>query len=304
MDVAMSATTGGTIGGAEPKPGDVTGACSDEGDASEVSMSVEEARRRLHAVYTLHLPSKLHAIPGLLSKYKGQEAEIVGKVEDKYLSPPTSAAALLKQNKRMKAARALVQQKAVIARSWCLWYDDMRAGIPPKLWPLPGEAVVVDALTRATLPANHNLRCEPGGAAEWLANGWPAWAAAWEAAAAPTETPVPATVDNEVTAPPKWFTPQWMHAIPAQFRPPGVTLPPLPPCDEEDAPTEGKGGGEPENFVGYVGPRSVTEQPPPPPPQRVSCDPADTEAVPAPASAPPVPGVDGRSFSSIGVGPA
>jgi hypothetical protein len=57
----------------------------------------------------------------------------------RYLSAPTSAAGLMKQNKRMKAARALVQQKAVIARSWPLWFDDMRASIPPKLWPLAGE---------------------------------------------------------------------------------------------------------------------------------------------------------------------
>jgi hypothetical protein len=30
------------------------------------------------------MPSKLHAIPTLLSSYAGREAEIVGKVEQKY----------------------------------------------------------------------------------------------------------------------------------------------------------------------------------------------------------------------------
>ena len=127
----------------------------------EHTMTSEEARRRLHEIYTLHLPSKLHAIPGLLQTYAGREAEIVHKVEAKYTAAPTSAAGLMKQNKRMKAARALVQQKAVIAKSWPLWYDDMRATIPPKLWPLAGE--LPSSIPDSELPTNYRLRLEPGG---------------------------------------------------------------------------------------------------------------------------------------------
>ena len=181
------------------------------------------------------MPSKLHAIPGLLEKYAADPGEIVGKVEEKYLTPPSSAGALMKQvsqatvcshlftrpsdaerccqqNKRMKAARALVQQKAVIAKSWPLWYDDMRASVPCKLWPLPGEALPPPA---EELPTNCNLRCEAGGAAEWLASSWDTWRA---------ERPA-------------FFTPKFQHSIAAHFLPAGAELDPEG-AEEEEAPVE------------------------------------------------------------------
>ena len=73
----------------------------------------------------------------------------------------------------------------MIAKSWSLWYDDMRAGIPCKLWPLPGEAVPPATVD---LPSGGgNVRHEPGGAKEWLGNSWTAWR----------------------EEPPAWFTPTW-----------------------------------------------------------------------------------------------
>eukprot|EP01043_Picozoa_sp_COSAG02_P056054 COSAG02_NODE_6591_length_3474_cov_2.032593_1_plen_760_part_00 len=205
-----------------------------DGDGNEI-MSRDEARSRLHSVYTAHMPSKLYAIPSLLDKYAANPSDIVKKVEDKYLTPPSSAGELMKQNKRMKAARALVQQKAVIARSWSMWYDDMRAGIPCKLWPLPGEALPPPT---AELPSGGgHIRHEPGGAAEWLASSWEHWR----------------------TGRPAWFTPKWQHAIPAHFLPPGAEL---------DEYVEGTNDVEEEQIQAHVfgGPGAVLPQPPPPPP--------------------------------------
>ena len=54
-------------------------------------MSVEVARRRLHAVYKAHQPSRLEQISDLLAKWAGREAEIVAKVESKYLHPSVAA---------------------------------------------------------------------------------------------------------------------------------------------------------------------------------------------------------------------
>ena len=147
-----------------------------------------------------HLPTKLHVIDSLLEKYATKLSEIVEKVEEKYNTPPSSAADLMKQNQRMKGARALVQQKSLIAKSWALWFDDMRAGIPTKLWPLPGEVLPPPT---ADLPSGGgNVRYERGGAKEWLAISWEAWRA----------------------EPPAFFTAKWQHAIPAHFLPEGVEL--------------------------------------------------------------------------------
>ena len=215
----------------EPEPESEPGL---DGEGHEI-MSRDEARSRLHSVYTAHLPSKLYAIPSLLDKYAANPGEIVKKVEEKYLSPPSSAGDLMKQNKRLKAARALVQQKAVIARSWSMWYDDMRAGIPCKLWPLPGEA---RPPPNSELPSGvGHIRDEPGGAGEWLASSWDKWRAER----------------------PKWFTAKWQHAIPAHFLPPGAEL---------DEMVEGADDDEEEQIQAHVfgGPGAVLPQPPPPPP--------------------------------------
>ena len=236
VPVAQSALlSGASSSGSPPEPEPEPEA--ELGPDGAESMSREEARSRLHAVYTAHLPSKLHVIPDLLDKYAANPAEIVQKVEEKYLTPPTSAAALMKQNKRMKAARALVQQKSVIARSWALWYDDMRAGIPCKLWPLPGEALPPPT---AELPSGGgNTRYEPGGAAEWVASSWETWRAER----------------------PGFFTPKWQHAIPAHFLPAGAELDELVEgADEEEDPAD--------QIQAHVfgGPGAVLPQPPPPPP--------------------------------------
>ena len=73
-----------------------------------------------------------HMMAGWCSKERGW-ASIVSMVEGKYLAPPANAAALMRQNARLKAARQMVQQKGVIATSWPIWYDDMRASVPGML---------------------------------------------------------------------------------------------------------------------------------------------------------------------------
>jgi hypothetical protein len=182
----------------------------------------------------------------------------VKKVEDKYLTPPSSAGDLMKQNKRMKAARALVQQKSVIARSWSMWYDDMRAGIPCKLWPLPGEALPPPT---AELPSGGgHIRHEPGGAAEWLASSWDNWRA---------ERPA-------------WFTPKWQHAIPAHFLPSGADLDDyIEGADDEQ---------EEEQIQAHVfgGPGAVLPQPPPPPPDIRASYQSIMQSVDDPNPPPPV----------------
>ena len=109
-----------------------------------------------------------------------------------------------------QAARQLVQQKAVIASSWCIWYDNMRASVPPKLWPLPGEVLPLTPEQRAarrseagTVPADVNYRFEPGGAAEWLAASWEDWL---------NDRPV-------------WLTEEWRLGIPGHFLPAAARVP-------------------------------------------------------------------------------
>ena len=103
IDAASLAAAMGGAAPPEPEP-------EIEPEPGADSMTREEARVRLHKVYTEHLPTKLHVIDGLLEKYASNLSDIVRKVEEKYNTPPTSAADLMKQNKRMKGARALVQQ--------------------------------------------------------------------------------------------------------------------------------------------------------------------------------------------------
>ena len=91
----------------------------------------------------------------------------------------------------------------------------MRASVPPKLWPLPGEVLPLTPEQRAarrseagTVPADVNYRFEPGGAAEWLAASWEDWL---------NDRPV-------------WLTEEWRLGIPGHFLPAAarVPLPPLP----------------------------------------------------------------------------
>jgi hypothetical protein len=158
------------------------------------------ARAQLHKVYTEHIPQKLHAIEGLLDKWVGSEAEILAKVEAKYLAPPTSKAEASRVNARIKAFCQRVQQKAMVAGSWAVWADDMRATVPAKLWPLPGEVLALSPDERDTRQSEAgtirgNYRFEAGGAVEWVAVAFEGWLA----------------------APPDWFTDEWRAAVPSHF---------------------------------------------------------------------------------------
>lgn len=257
VPVAQSALQGGAQSDSSPEPKPEPEPLADD---DHEAMSRDEARSRLHAVYTAHLPSKLYVIPSLLDKYAADLSEIVQKVEEKYLTAPSSSAELMKQNKRMKAARALVQQKSVIARSWAMWYDDMRAGIPCKLWPLPGEALPPPT---AELPSGGAyVRTEPGGAAEWLAKSWANWR------------------DER----PAWFTPKWQHAIPPHFLPSGAELDDL----VEGAAADDDGDQEIVQAHVFGGPGAVLPEVPSPPPDVRTSYQSIVQSVDGTKSPPPI----------------
>jgi hypothetical protein len=107
-----------------------------------------------------------------VEKWVGSEAEILAKVEAKYLAPPTSKAEASRVNARIKAFCQRVQQKAMVAGSWAVWADDMRATVPAKLWPLSGQVLALSPdehdtreLEAGTIRGNY--RFEAGGAVEW-----------------------------------------------------------------------------------------------------------------------------------------
>ena len=97
-------------GGAAAAEAAAASAEAEQAAAEPDIMSQKEARERLESVYTEHNPSKIQTIPGLLEKYAANPGEIVAKVEEKYLTPPPSAAATTEvQTKPKPMAKATMR---------------------------------------------------------------------------------------------------------------------------------------------------------------------------------------------------
>ena len=70
------------------------------------------AEARLREVYAEHLPARLGTVDGLLEKWAGREAEIVARVEAKYLGGGRLSTP--------RAARTAMANASVVVDSWLL----------------------------------------------------------------------------------------------------------------------------------------------------------------------------------------